>query len=258
MSAIHEWRDGHLEPSRELGAPRLAVADSWFVGQGKAFALGLHRERFLRSVGRSIDQDLDAQEFWERAIALIPADGDWFPRVELQQRAEGVQLAFRLRPAPARSRSVVVTTARHDPRTQPTIKGPDLGRLLALRELARGDGAEEAVILSPDGHIVEGAFTAIAWWQGERLCFPDPALDRVDSVTARSLETLARALGMQTAHKLAQPDELEGREVWALNALHGIRIVTDWVDGPQLAEEPGRLQEWRSRFAALAKPLLPE
>jgi hypothetical protein len=43
--------------------------------------------------------------------------------------------------------------------------------------------------------------------------------------------------------------------VWALNALHGIRIVTGWVDGPATAELPGRLDVWRARLDALRKPL---
>jgi hypothetical protein len=40
-----------------------------------------------------------------------------------------------------------------------------------------------------------------------------------------------------------------------LNALHGIRIVTAWVDGPATAEQPGRLATWRARLDALRKPL---
>jgi hypothetical protein len=40
-----------------------------------------------------------------------------------------------------------------------------------------------------------------------------------------------------------------------VNALHGIRIVTEWVDGPQLAERPGRLNSWQARLDALRKPI---
>ncbi|MDQ1606009.1 MAG: hypothetical protein QOJ18_376, partial [Microbacteriaceae bacterium] len=45
--------------------------------------------------------------------------------------------------------------------------------------------------------------------------------------------------------------------IWAVNALHGIRIVTAWVDGPQTAEEPGRLTKWRTLLDRLRKPLPP-
>jgi len=51
------------------------------------------------------------------------------------------------------------------------------------------------------------------------------------------------------------PDELDGLEIWALNALQGIRIVTEWIDGPSTAEQPGRLALWRARLDRLRKPL---
>jgi hypothetical protein len=60
-----------------------------------------------------------------------------------------------------------------------------------------------------------------------------------------------------THREPATPSELDGAEVWALNALHGLRIVTDWIDdtgGPELAELPGRLALWRGRREALRKP----
>ena len=40
-----------------------------------------------------------------------------------------------------------------------------------------------------------------------------------------------------------------------LAALHGPRIVTHWVDGPEPAELPGRLMLWRERLARLRHAL---
>ena len=37
--------------------------------------------------------------------------------------------------------------------------------------------------------------------------------------------------------------------------LHGIRIVTGWIDGPAPAEEPGRLALWRGRLDRLRRPV---
>jgi hypothetical protein len=48
---------------------------------------------------------------------------------------------------------------------------------------------------------------------------------------------------------------LDGTELWSLSALHGIRIVNRWVDGPGTAELPGRLQQWRDRLDALRRPI---
>ena len=47
-------------------------------------------------------------------------------------------------------------------------------------------------------------------------------------------------------------------EFWEddLNALHGIRVVTEWVDGPPTAELPGRADQWRALLARLRKPVV--
>ena len=87
------------------------------------------------------------------------------------------------------------------------------------------------------------------------LCGPPSSFPRVDSVTARTVLTLAGALGVETYEEAVTPAELDGTEVWALSALHGIRIVTQWVDGPAMAELPGRLQQWRDRLDALRRPI---
>jgi hypothetical protein len=253
-SAIYRWRGGRLEPLDycDMAEVTVQVADSWLVSEGRTLALGLHRSRFLGSV----TMPADASEFWDAAVAAIPRSGDWFPRVELQSRSGAAQLVFRLRGAPTRTRSVVVAThAGADPRTRPLVKGPDLESMLRARTAVQPLGAEEAVILSPDGYVVEGAYSAMVWWRGSILCAPALDLERVDSVTARSLMGLATALGTEIYHEAVTPAELDGTELWALSALHGPRIVTSWVDGPGLAELPGRLEQWRTRLGALRHPI---
>ncbi len=254
----------------------IEAADSWLVTNGTVLALEAHRTRWLASIPRGRYSQLDPQAFWDAALALIPTEGDWFPRVELQSRSGAPLLVLRLRSAPDRARSVILASWHgDDPRIQPTVKGPDLERMLAIRSSVQAVGAGEAVLLSPDGYVVEGATSALLWWRGEILCGP-PAVGppppvphgpedraavpprgfpRVDSVTARSVLTLATALGIDTHEEAVTPAELDGTELWALNALHGIRIVTRWVDGPELAEQPGRLATWRKRMDALRRPL---
>lgn len=257
-ASIYRWRDGQLELLDwcDMTLATVEVADSWFVTDGSALALGLHRERFLRSIGTERAAITDAASFFDAAVQLIPRTGDWFPRVELQSRAGALLLVFRLRSAPSRSRSVVLATHHGaDPRSRPTVKGPDLEKLLAARTAVQERGASEAVILSPEGFVVEGAYSSLVWWRGAILCHPLDELERVDSVTARSLLTLAAALGVETFAEAVTPAELDGVELWALSALHGIRMVTEWVDGPSLAESPGRHRVWSERLVALRHPL---
>lgn len=256
-TSIFRWQDGRLHPLEycDMFGTVVAVADSWLVTDGTVLALEVHRSRFLAGISDE-HRGLDAAGFWAAAIAQIPRAGDWFPRVELQLRDGAPLLVFRLRSAPERTRAVRLVTHRGpDPRTSPLVKGPDTAALLRLRTEAQGKGADEAVILSPEGFVIEGAYSSILWWRGEFLCAPSLDLDRVDSVTARSVIALATALGTDVHFESMTPRELDGLEIWSLNALQGIRIVTAWIDGPEPAELPGRLALWRARLDRLRKPL---
>jgi branched-subunit amino acid aminotransferase/4-amino-4-deoxychorismate lyase len=253
-SAVYRWHDGALQllDYCDMAETTVEAADSWLVSDGRTLALDVHRSRFLAAAGIRAD----APAFWDAAIAAIPREGEWFPRVELQSRSGAPVFVFRLRSAPTLSRSVVVAThSGPDPRTRPTVKGPDLEAMLRIRTAVQPLGAEEAVILSPDGYVVEGAYSAIVWWRGAILCAPAPDLERIDSVTARSLLGMAAALGVETYEEAVTPAELDGCEVWALSALHGPRIITKWVDGPDMAALPGRLDLWRTRLAVLRREL---
>lgn len=253
-ASTYRWHDGALQLLDYCDPAETAIvaADSWLVRDGSVLGIDLHRSRFLEAAAHSAD----ASSFWTAAIAAIPLTGDWFPRVELQLRNEGLQFVFRLREAPEPRRSLVLATHNGpDPRRSPTIKGPDTDALLAARTTVQQLGADEAVILSPDGYVVEGAYSAVLWWRGDALCTPSPELARVDSVTARSVITLATALGIDVLYESVTPADLDGLEIWALSALHGIRIVTGWIDGPAPAELPGRLGVWRARLDRLRRPL---
>ena len=258
VQSIFRWHEGALEPLEhcDMTLTALEAADSWLVSDGLTLGLDLHRSRFMTSIPRGRYRQLDPSAFWDAAIAAIPAEGDWFPRVELHSRLGGPRLVFRLRSAPERGRSAVLATwTGRDPRTTPSVKGPDLDAMLRIRSSVQKHGADEAVLVSPDGYVIEGAYSGLLWWRGEILCGPPADLARVDSVTARSVLTLAKALGHDTHEEAVTPAELDGTELWVLSALHGIRIATGWVDGPTLAERPGRLATWRSRLDALRRPI---
>jgi len=258
VESIYRWHGGELVALDycDMTDTAIEVADSWLVTDGTALALGLHRERFLSSMAPDARAMANADEFWEAAVSLIPREGDWFPRVELQRRGDGLLLVFRLRDSPERRNNIVEATwPDGDPRTTPRIKGPDLETMTRVRTTAQARGANEAVILTGDGFVVEDSHSGLLWWRGEILCGPPAEFDRVDSVTVRSVLALAAALGVETYEEAVTPSEIADTELWSLNALHGIRIVTRWVDGPELAQLPGRLALWRARLDRLRKPI---
>jgi hypothetical protein len=260
-STLFRWEGGRLAPLEYCDPADIEIlaADSWLVADGRVLALDLHRDRFFAAVEQQrpgISTRLGLVDFWAAVVLATPRIGLQFPRVELQLVRDAPMLVMRQRAAPELKLSTVVASHQGpDPRRQPTIKGPDTASLLQARTRAQLRGADEAVILSTDGFVVEGAYSAILWWRGGILCAPSPELARVDSITARSVITLATALGVEVHYESVAPADLDGLEIWALSALHGPRIVTGWVDGPGPAEEPGRLHAWRARLDRLRKPL---
>lgn len=254
---LHAWAPGEARTWQVVDwcdphDGSLLVADSWRVVDGTARGLERHRARFLAGVAAQRAAEVEAaQRFVDDAIAALPLEGDWFPRLELRARGTGVQWWLRLRPTPPTSTEVVVATAPRDVRTQPLVKGPDLDALLSLRTAVQPLGAGEAVILDADGNLVEGAYSGLLWWHDGVLVRPADTLPRIASVTVGLVLDAARAAGVPLAQRRARPEELDGCEVWVLSALHGLRVATTWVDGPTLA--PGdRAAEGRAWLAAAA------
>jgi branched-subunit amino acid aminotransferase/4-amino-4-deoxychorismate lyase len=230
-----EWCDPH--------AGSVRVADSWLVVDGCAVSLSRHLERFATSLA-ALDANLDARAFAADAITMIPNEGRWFPRLEAIDYGDGAMLRFHLREAPDALTDVALATAPRDPRTLTNVKGPDLAALGALRrELDVG----EAVILNGE-FVAEGAWSSIVWWQNDTLHVVDPSIPRLPSVTERTIRDHAEFIGAPVVSARVRPTELVGAEVWALSALHGIRVVTEWRDGPAVHVEPGRVDYWRQQY----------
>ncbi|MER3389293.1 MAG: aminotransferase class IV [Microcella sp.] len=260
--ALHVWRGssaagGPWQPVDwcDPYAGAVLVADSWRVVDGEARGLHHHRDRFLGSVAALLGEATEPQAFWSAALALLPTEGDWFPRVELRARAEGAQLSLRVRPTPPTTAEVIVATAPHDPRIQPRVKGPDLESLQRLRTLAQPAGAQEAIILSPTAELVEGAYSSLVWWRRGVLHRVHDSAPRIPSVTERIVTDAAAAEGVEVRAVQAHPRDLEGAELWVLSALHGVRLATAWVQGPSLAVEAGRVERGRAWLEAARRPL---
>ncbi|WP_431277218.1 aminotransferase class IV [Leifsonia poae] len=256
-STLFDWRGGELlaVDDCDVAETALEAADSFLVSDGSALAIGLHRARFADTAfeqGFRDRDDLDA--FWTTSLAGIPREGQWFPRFELVTVRDAQRLRFRLRTAPPLTETVVLATAKGDPRTTPLLKGPDLDAMSRLRQEAQRVGAQEAVILD-GGHVSDGSSTALLWWRDGTLVTPPLSLPRVDSVAARTVRGVAAALGVPVDEEGVSPAELEGCVVWAVNALHGIRSVPAWVNGPRLAQDAPRTAAWRARLNALARSL---
>ncbi len=243
-SGHYRFNGSALNTLENPGSISLLVADSWLIRDGRVVRLEDHFQRFSDGAAA---QGLvtNPRIFLERVRDALPDSGVWFPRIELTSRGE---LQLLIREAPELTESVSLWTAEHDPRTEPTIKGPDIPALENLRNEAREHGATEAVILSIDGFIVDGATTCLLWWRENQLHIPRREFARVTSVTQKIVESIARDRGVAIVESAHSPQELDECEVWAVNALHGLRPARSWVSGPRLFVDETRLALWRDAY----------
>jgi branched-subunit amino acid aminotransferase/4-amino-4-deoxychorismate lyase len=228
----------------------LQVADSFLVANGKVRGIELHRDRF---VGSCAAVGVSAAGFWSEQAGRLPGFGRWFPRFELRMSGE---LAVQLRPAPTTGGRVRVAIHEGpDPRAAPRVKGPDLELLGKLKDSAP-HRADEILLLDQDGTVLEAAYSALAWWEDDTLCFPPADRPILPSVTAQLLRRIATSQGIQVAEHAITPADLEaGTEAWLVNALHGIRPIHAWSDSPIDPLPNSQAATWQSRLESLAAPL---
>lgn len=228
----------------------LLVADSFLVANGKVRGLELHRDRFVRSCAAA---GVAAERFWDEQIGRLPGFGRWFPRFELHGSGG---LAVQLRPAPPIGGRVRVAVHEGpDPRTAPRVKGPDLELLGKLRESAP-DRADEILLLDTDGTVLEAAYSALAWWEGDTLCFPPSDRPLLPSVTATLLRRIATTQGIEVSEHPITPEALQATdEAWLVNALHGIRPIHAWGPSPIDPLPNSHSTEWQTHLEALATRL---
>lgn len=244
-----------LEPVTWCSPTRhtVSVADSWRVVEGSAVSWERHLERFQRSVEEVAPEVLESLDtFVDLTLSMIPPTGEWFPRWEVVDTGHGHTLHFLHREAPPRLSDAILHTSDHDPRLSPLIKGPDLERLMALRQSVTIRGANEAVIVSPGGDVVEGAYSSvIAWPEGQQeMWVVDESLPRIPSVTEATLVDIAHQHDIPTVRKRFTPAHLEGSVVWVVSALHGIRHVSRWLDGPNIANNREFSSNWQTSLLA--------
>ena len=242
----YRFNGSTLEASDSSGIIPLYVGDSWLTIDGATIALDKHFARFADSAH---EQGLvqSPAGFLGQVAEALEQPGVFNPRIELTVRGE---LMLWMRPAPERKASITLRTADTDPRNTPAIKGPDIPVLEALRTEARDNGADEAVITTVSGEIVDGSTTCLLWWRDGQVRIPPMNFTRLSSVTIQVLRELFATSQISVVEEAAHPADLAHLEVWAVNALHGIRPVTTWTNGPTLAQTHPRADFWRPVYEA--------
>ncbi len=248
-STLYQFTGSELTPVTwcQVGEETVVTADSWRVVDGQALGLHHHLERFRRSVESAAPEAVaSVQKFIHVALEHIPPTGEWFPRIECLATPDGHLFRFYHREAPERVTTAILATAPHDPRTQPLVKGPDLDALMGLRKAVAPAGATEAVIVTPEGFIAEGAYSSLVVWppSGEEIWVVDSSIPRIPSVTEKLVADIAHSQGIAVVGKHMRPEALTDHAVWVVSALHGVREATSWAAGPALACDSERTRTW--------------
>lgn len=239
-------REPNLKPVPH-SEERLWVAASFLVDDGMARAPELHAARFIKSCrafSRLTNREL--ARFWQLAMKQIPQKGPWFPRVEMSGTKKQPLLQIRIRPAPPRQSEVrLVHGDTSDRRIHPRHKGPDIFRLEQQRKHVRELGADEGFLCTPSGYMLEGFFSSILWWEDGSLCQTPPSKRVLPSITARLIREVAAKRHVPFAWRFRRWQELNGREIWTVNALHGIRRVVNWPLAPWKTAAHTDRDEWQ-------------
>ena len=252
--AAGEWIDPPSHPNQL----EVVAADSFVVDQGLAVGYDRHLARFAGAIadaGYFLETEL--REFISRCELWIPREGRWFPRFDLVVSDVGHFFRYHHRLAPARQDSASLIVAPDDTRLVPHRKGPDLERMGDLRWWAYSRGAQEALIVSSEGVVIEGAYSAIAVIDPhtDDIAFTPQTFPRIPSVTEEIMRGLAEEEGLNVIEKAHTVGQLEGKEVWVLSALHGIRAATSILGGPNVVLNEERRQRMQKHLDEQAAPL---
>ena len=252
------FQDGDwVDPPPQEDALEVLAADSFVIDNSLIIGFPRHRERFFAAcVDAGVGDSEAFDDFVDRSMLWFPREGRWFPRLDVVTDGHEHWYRYNHRIAPPPQDTARLAVANSDTRLVPWRKGPDLDRMAQLR-VEVSHVADEALILSPDGVIVEGAYSAIVVIdanEGEFSLTP-AKYPRIESVTEQLVTGLARDEHFDVIKRAHTMRELEGKEVWVLSALHGIRVATEIVGGPTISVNMERREEFQDRLREYEYPL---
>jgi branched-chain amino acid aminotransferase len=237
--------DGQVSPPDEVGPPAtvegILRADGGSevvqVYRGRPIELDRHMDRLARACEPMV-LDFPRDEILGDLAALLeeagPVDCLW--RIHVAPDATRLHLLEWLAPANGCETPLTLKTARYQPTVLPDFKAMSDGATMAASMRARNDGADELLVIHPDGTVLEPATASVFW-----------ARDGV--LKASALESGIRPLitrvilmeALETREVSATLDELfAADEVFLASTSRQVRPVRR-IDDIEYEEAPGPL-----------------
>jgi branched-chain amino acid aminotransferase len=212
---------------------------------GHPFALDEHLERMARSAAAiRLPIDLDALRSDVAAILAEAEPADGALRLLVTRGGRRIALVEPLKQLPD---TIALATITYAPtRVLDGVKSLSYAANMLASRLAREAGADEALLVTPHGRVLEGPTTAFVYVRGGRLYTP-PLADRIlDSITRRILFAVTDVEErVTTLDDLRTLDEAflasSIREVHPVHAIDGAPI--DGAPGPVTADVAERVRE---------------
>jgi branched-chain amino acid aminotransferase len=183
--------DGAVSPVEEARIPvtdeGLLRGDGGFevlrVYGGRPFALDDHFARLAHTCeGLRIDADLGALRAEARAVVTEPES---LLRLVVTRAGRRIAIA---EPLPARPPAARVVTVTYAPtRVLNGLKTLSYAANMLAGRLAKERGADEALLVTPHGRVLEGPTWTFFWVAGGRLHTPPLSDGILDSITRRRL-----------------------------------------------------------------------
>jgi branched-chain amino acid aminotransferase len=246
--------DGRISPTAEATIPLrddgLYRGDGAFevirLYQGKPFALGDHLDRLERSAA-AIQLDFDRAALEREIGELLGTAGEADGQLRLIVTRGGRRIAA-TEPLPSHAETLRIATVTYSPSVILNgVKSLSYAANMQATRLAEAQGADEAVLVQPDGTVLEPPTSSI-FWVSPQGTLRTPALDNgvLESITR---DRLVKALDVEEG---AWPvaDLRAAQEAFLASTTREIQPVAA-IDGEELPEAPGpRTREAQAAFAA--------
>jgi branched-chain amino acid aminotransferase len=213
---------------------------------GKPFALVDHLDRLQRSAA-AIELDFDRAALEREIAALLAAAGAVDGQLRLIVTRGGRRIAA-TEPIPPHPETVSLLSVTYCPTVILNgVKSLSYAANMQATRIAKGKGADEALLIRPDGTVLEPPTSSIFWVSAEGE-LRTPALDDgvLESITR---DRLIKALRVEEGSW--HVDDLRGAgEAFLASTTREIQAVSS-ADGRVFAAAPGpRTREAQEAFAA--------
>jgi branched-chain amino acid aminotransferase len=214
--------------------------------QGRPFALADHLDRLVRSAA-AIELEIDRGALEGEVEALLGEFGDADGQLRLIVTRGGRRIAA-TEPIPPHAASVKVATVTYAPSVILNgVKSLSYAANMEATRIAKSRGADEAVLIRPDGIVLEPPTSSIFWVSPQDETLRTTALGApvLESITR---DRLVKALEVEEGEWPV--DDLRGAgEAFLASTTREIQAVSA-IDGTDLPEAPGpRTSEAQAAFA---------